>query len=1047
MHRRVLLFGLILLLSPCRTVMAQLPAEGLFSRTNLVAWCIVPFDSKKRGPEERAQMLERLGVKRLAYDWRAEHIPTFDAEIAALQRHGIELTAWWFPAALNDEAKAILACLERHRLSPQLWVTLGTEPEPDPARLAEKIQGAVATLGPICSAAGRMGSTVGLYNHLGWFGEPTHQVAVIAGLRAAGHTNVGSVYNFHHAHAHLDDFSAQLEVLKPHLLAVNLNGMVRRGDERGRKIIPLGTGDEELRLMQILVASGWRGPVGIIGHTDEDAEVKLRRELEGLARLAPLASPRPAPAPDRTAAAAAGNAAVRRAAGEPLSSGREPGSQGEGDWVDNRWQESEIGPFLASNLKLPSGPMIAKGLTVRLGNHGEASAAYDTATASFRAAWTGGFLKFDPARFGLIGAPRPATDPQFVLPVDPAWGNARVILRGWRTHGPRTVLEYDVAGMRVLEMPWADPTPAGVVILRDFSLGPRTNSVSFRMAADAPAGVTPTLATERTEWTAPDGSEGVRETTRHSWTHEGRVHLTTVIGPLGPTRGVGSGVWVEVSPSPEETLLGIAQWTGEERDLPEYLAWEKAHFELYPVAPFARPGPAKWPELTTTGQRGPDTEFLAVDTLALPYDNPWKALMFASGVDLTSDGDAYVCTIHGDVWRVTGINESLRRLTWKRFATGLFQPLGLKVREDQVFVLGRDRITRLHDENGDGEADRYESFFDGIATSTGGHDYVSCLEKDSRGNFYYADPHGVHRVSADGQSMETLASGFRNPNGMGVSPDGRVVTVAPQQGTWTPSSLIAEVRPGGYYGYGGPKPAPERPLGYDAPLCWIPHAVDNSSGSQVWVPPGHWGALGGQMLHLLWGRCGMMLALRDTGGVVEGPAMQGAVVSLPAKFLSGPNRGSFHPRDGSLFVAGSTGWQTSAVKDGSLQRVRYTGQRMGLPVGYRIRPGGMDITFSLPLDRATAEDPGSYGLKQWNYRYAEAYGSKDWSVATPDREGRDEVVVKSATLQPDGRTVFVEIPGLGPVMQFELRYNVEASDAGRPLRGSLWGTINSVPNR
>jgi hypothetical protein len=70
-----------------------LPPAGLFARTNLVAWCIVPFDARKRGPEERAVMLSRLGIRRMAYDWREEHIPTFDAEVAACQRHGIELTA------------------------------------------------------------------------------------------------------------------------------------------------------------------------------------------------------------------------------------------------------------------------------------------------------------------------------------------------------------------------------------------------------------------------------------------------------------------------------------------------------------------------------------------------------------------------------------------------------------------------------------------------------------------------------------------------------------------------------------------------------------------------------------------------------------------------------------------------------------------------------------------------------------------------------------------------------------------------------------------
>lgn len=1042
MHCRVrwlALSALVLLLhSPTR---AALPAEGLFARTNLVAWCIVPFDTRKRTPEQRAELLEQLGVKRLAYDWRSEHVPTFDAEIAALDRRGIELTAWWFPAALNDEAKAILDCLRRHGKHPQLWVTMGTEPEPDPAKLAGKITGAVETLGPICDAAAGLGSTVALYNHLGWFGEPTNQVVVINRLRAAGHTNVGSVYNFHHAHAHIDDFAAQLAVLKPHLLAVNLNGMVWRGDEAGRKIIPLGTGDEELRMMRELVASGWKGPVGIIGHTEEDAGEKLRKELAGLERLAPLATEPPGPPPVRTPPTSG------RARGEPPASGREPGSQVENDWVDNRWQETDIGRFLASNLRLPSGPALAKGLTVKLGNAGDAAMAYDTATASLRAAWTGGFLKLDPARFGLIGMPRPATEPGLLMPAAPAWGKSEIRMHGWWTHDQRTVLEYTVDGVLVREMPWADPTPAGTVFFRDFAFSPRSRALPLMVASNAPPGVSPTITTDSSQAVAANGTRTGRETTRHLWIRDGVAHVTTVLGRVDPVGVTTTGFQVDIPAAAAETLLGVAMWTGPERDLNIYIEWEKQHFELFSVSPFAQAGAAKWSELRTVGQRGADTDFLAVDTLTLPYDNPWKALLFAAGVDLAPDGAAYVCTIHGDVWRVTGIDDSLRELHWKRFATGLFQPLGLKVRGGEVFVLGRDRITRLRDTNGDGEADYYESFFDGIATSTGGHDYVTCLETDSLGNFYYTDPAGVHRVAPDGKAMETLATGFRNPNGMGVSPDGRVVTVAPQQGTWTPSSFIAEIHPGGYYGYGGPKVTPTRPLGYDAPLCWIPHGVDNSSGSQVWVPAGQWDALGGQMLHLLWGRCGMMLALRDTGGGNAGPALQGAVVPLPVKFLCGPNRGSFHPKDGSLFVAGSTGWQTSAVKDGSLQRVRFTGKRLALPVGFRVRPGGLEVTFSTPVDRATAEDPGSYGFKQWNYRYAEAYGSKDWSVANPDREGRDEVAVKSARLQPDGRTVSVEIPGLQPVMQWELRYNVDAADHGKPLRGSVWGTINAIPGR
>jgi Concanavalin A-like lectin/glucanases superfamily len=1249
MQRLLPLFLGILCLAAALPTHAALPATGLFSRTNLVAWCIVPFDSQKRGPEERAAMLERLGIHRLAYDWRSEHIPTFDAEVAALQKRHIELVAWWFPSDLNHEAKAILACIERHRLHPQLWITMGTEPESDPVRLQNRIRAAATTLGPICTAAARLGCTVGLYNHLGWFGEPTNQVAVLQALRAAGHTNVGSVYNFHHGHGHIDTFASELQTLKPHLLAVNLNGMTWEGDHAGKKILPLGEGEEELRMMQILQGSGWRGPVGILGHTDEDAEVKLRKELAGLEKLASRLHEAPAAPPKRTTrrrnevvstaaklppagaavlsvddqptldarvrgAVADGQpwfrqsdlpieinvrarldrpdswnilvaseaksspthwelytfagtgdlsfyapgmtpdtirsgvnlcdgqwhsvgavlddkeirltvdgrevarqnvqrrvspddkaaqiglgrlvegglgcdgqiqvvdlrrnratasteahlvalalrepkalktppaggtksspgSSTARSSGEPASSGREPASQVEKDWADNRWQETDIGPFLASNLGLSDGSTLAKGLTVKVGAEGAGAMAYDTATGAMRAAWTGGFLKFDPMRFGLIGTIHPAQPERFTAmgPGTPSQGSYR--FHGIHQGQGGTVLDYEIDGVRILEHPELRDSPAGPVFVRNLHVAPHDRSLSFLASGHLKGTNTHTHSfsdvrervgthPSRVDWLLAQGDEG---------------NTASAVGVVGAMKiqenhlewvGNGGRLQVLLAPETRPVVFSLLLWRGSKDRTNAFRDFVSQANPGTDPEKVAQAGPSRWPTLNTRGQRGADTDFLAVDTLTLPYDNPEKALLFGSGIDFTPDGAGYLCTIHGDVWRVTGIDDALQNLKWTRYATGLFQPLGLKVRDGKVFVLGRDRITRLHDLNQDGEADRYENFHDGIQTSTGGHDYVTCLERDAAGRFYYVDPIGVHRVSADGRSSETLATGFRNPNGMGASPDGSVVTAAPQQGTWTPTSFIAEIRPGGYYGYGGPKVTPERPLGYDAPLCWIPHPVDNSSGSQVWVPKGQWGPLGGQMLHLLWGRCGMMLALRDAEP--GQPARQGAVVPLPAKFLSGPNRGTFHP-DGSLFVAGSTGWQTSAVKDGALQRVRFTGKRTALPIGFRVVPNGVAVTFSQPLDRRTAEDPGSYGLKQWNYRYAEAYGSKDWSVKDPNREGRDDVEVKSARLEPDGRTVVLEIPGLGPVMQAELKYNVDAAEGGKPLKGQFWFTVN-----
>lgn len=267
----------------------------LFDRTNLVAWCIVPFDAKKRGPEERAAMLERLGFKLFAYDYRAEHIPTFDAEMDALKRHNVRLLAWWFPGALNDEAKLILAVLQRHSIrNVQLWITGGGEPTKNAGEQKARVEAETARIKPIADAASKVGGSVALYNHGAWFGEPENQLEIIASLRTQGVTNVGMVYSLHHGHDHLDRFPVLLQQMKPHLLALNLNGMTREGDKVGKKILPLGQGDLDLKLLRLIRDGGWRGPIGILNHTDEDADARLQDNLDGLGWLVAQLDGRPA---------------------------------------------------------------------------------------------------------------------------------------------------------------------------------------------------------------------------------------------------------------------------------------------------------------------------------------------------------------------------------------------------------------------------------------------------------------------------------------------------------------------------------------------------------------------------------------------------------------------------------------------------------------------------------------------------------------------------------------------------------------------------------
>ena len=230
-------------------------------------------------------MLQRLGLRQLAYDYRDDHVPTFDDEISAMQQHGIDIVAWWFPVTVDDAARHLLAVFERRAIQPQLWVSGWDNPGPNDT--AESfLAREVARIREIALAAQAIGCTVGLYNHGGWFGRIDNQLAIIERLHAEGLRNVGIVYNFHHGHDDIADFPALWRRMQSHVLAINLNGMVRDGERVGRKIVTLGDGEEELALMRVIQTSGWRGLVGILDHQPEvDAEVSLRANLAGLRRL------------------------------------------------------------------------------------------------------------------------------------------------------------------------------------------------------------------------------------------------------------------------------------------------------------------------------------------------------------------------------------------------------------------------------------------------------------------------------------------------------------------------------------------------------------------------------------------------------------------------------------------------------------------------------------------------------------------------------------------------------------------------------------------
>lgn len=273
-----------ILLAAFALVAAKNESALLFARNNLVAWCIVPFDAKKRGPEERAALLKKLGFTKFVYDWRDKDIPDFDREIDALQKHGVKLQGFWTPYPMDpsrpNHVAAILDLLKRRKLETELWTML--QPGKDFAGLSQekKVDAAAAAIARLARDAKAIHCKVGLYNHGGWFGEPENQIAIIERVKMS---NVGIVYNFHHAHEQIAQFPELIKKMLPHLLAVNINGM-----KAGTKILPVGDGDQELAMLQTLKRSGYRGPIGILGHREElDAEESLSLNLKGLKKMLP----------------------------------------------------------------------------------------------------------------------------------------------------------------------------------------------------------------------------------------------------------------------------------------------------------------------------------------------------------------------------------------------------------------------------------------------------------------------------------------------------------------------------------------------------------------------------------------------------------------------------------------------------------------------------------------------------------------------------------------------------------------------------------------
>jgi mono/diheme cytochrome c family protein len=455
-------------------------------------------------------------------------------------------------------------------------------------------------------------------------------------------------------------------------------------------------------------------------------------------------------------------------------------------------------------------------------------------------------------------------------------------------------------------------------------------------------------------------------------------------------------------------------------------------------------GARRWPaEITTTSEAGAADGPFASDNYPLPHDNPWNSWMRPGGFDFTPDGkSAVIATWNGDVWRVDGIMEPAPvPVKWRRIASGLFQPLGVRYRGDELFITCRDQIARLRDLNGDGEVDEIGCFNSDHQITESFHEFAMGLQTDDEGNFYYAKgarhgkpsvvpQHGtLLRVSADGSRTGIIASGFRAPNGVCVNDDGTFY-LTDQEGHWMPKNRINLVKPGQFHGnvWSGDNAHDPADSVMEQPVVWITNRKDRSPAELVRIPQGNWGPLGGSLLNLSYGTGKIFIVpIKDVGGV-----RQGAVCELPLPASpTGIMRGRFAP-DGSLFACGMFAWAGNATEPGGFHRIRHLGGPGHLPLSVDAKRGRLEVVFSDALD-ASSITPEAFQFRVWSLKRTSDYGSPHLN--------EHALEITAAALGPDGRTVILDIPSLQATDCYELELKIRSAH-GAPVNRSLHGTIH-----
>jgi mono/diheme cytochrome c family protein len=470
-----------------------------------------------------------------------------------------------------------------------------------------------------------------------------------------------------------------------------------------------------------------------------------------------------------------------------------------------------------------------------------------------------------------------------------------------------------------------------------------------------------------------------------------------------------------------------------------------------------------------------------------------------SAVTFTPSGTLVISTRSGEIWMRTANSTTGARGSdtgaWRLFTRGLDEPMGLIAdSESVVYVAHRPELLRATDTNGDGRADTFDSLGGKWGLSQNYHEFFFGLARDRAGNFYgspsldstvtvNAEHKAVYpklpvrgtrdfahvletaghrsetewrgwvvRVTKDGK-LEPLASGFRQPNGIALSPEDELF-VSDNQGDYKPSTGLLHVEKGDFHGHAGSlKWEPGfNPAGLTTEKLWqrlktpavvFPHGpMGVSPGQPVWdTTKGKFGPFAGQVFTGDYSRIVIRASLQRVGGAWQGACFpflgrnETSDYVVGEKLKAGATRASFGP-DGALYIAATAGW--GAGEDG-LQRVVYDGTPAPEIRDLKLTDRGFAVTFTRQMNAATISKPENFELNRFRYYYQVKYGSP-WI---------DEARVKVTEVRAaaDGLSAELVVADLKPGFVYELSVPTLRTTDGKPIANPLsYYTANRLLN-